>query len=161
MVRVLLLLAVLLIGSGCGRAEVEALMAEVRDLHAATIADLVVLAAGAAEQGAAEQGAAHVARAEDRAARGEPVVTDAETLAGRAVAAADWEAQLAATRTAPISTLTTLEDAAARGAWDVHFPDAAGAGLTPRGIVAEVRDAVRFDRDRMRARVERRDSSHP
>ena len=152
----LLLLAVLLIGSGCGRAEVEALMAEVRDLHAATIADLVVLAAGAAEQGAA-----HVARAEDRAARGEPVVTDAETLAGRAVAAADWEAQLAATRTAPISTLTTLEDAAARGAWDVHFPDAAGAGLTPRGIVAEVRDAVRFDRDRMRARVERRDSSHP
>ena len=152
----LLLLAVLLIGSGCGRAElnaeraeVEALMAEVRDLHAATIADLVVLAAGAAEQGAA-----HVARAEDRAARGEPVVTDAETLAGRAVAAADWEAQLAATRTAPISTLTTLEDAAARGAWDVHFPDAAGAGLTPRGIVAEVRDAVRFDRDRMRARVE-------
>ena len=133
----LLLLAVLLIGSGCGRAElnaeraeVEALMAEVRDLHAATIADLVVLAAGAAEQGAA-----HVARAEDRAARGEPVVTDAETLAGRAVAAA-------------------------RGAWDVHFPDAAGAGLTPRGIVAEVRDAVRFDRDRMRARVERRDSSH-
>ena len=152
----LLLLAVLLIGSGCGRAEVEALMAEVRDLHAATIANLVVLAAGAAEQGAA-----HVARAEDRAARGEPVVTDAETLAGRAVAAADWEAQLAATRTAPISTLTTLEDAAARGAWDVHFPDAAGAGLTPRGIVAEVRDAVRFDRDRMRARVERRDSSHP
>ena len=152
----LLLLAVLLIGSGCGRAEVEALMAEVRDLHAATIADLVVLAAGAAEQGAA-----HVARAEDRAARGEPVVTDAETLAGRAVAAADWEAQLAPTRTAPISTLTTLEDAAARGAWDVHFPDAAGAGLTPRGIVAEVRDAVRFDRDRMRARVERRDSSHP
>ena len=152
----LLLLAVLLIGSGCGRAEVEALMAEVRDLHAATIADLVVLAAGAAEQGAA-----HVARAEDRAAWGEPVVTDAETLAGRAVAAADWEAQLAATRTTPISTLTTLEDAAARGAWDVHFPDAAGAGLTPRGIVAEVRDAVRFDRDRMRARVERRDSSHP
>ena len=39
--------------------------------------------------------------------------------------------------------------------WDLHFPRETGAGLTPRGIVATLRDAARFNRDRLVGIVER------
>ena len=39
--------------------------------------------------------------------------------------------------------------------WDLHVPRETGAGLTPRGIVATLRDAALFNRDRLVGIVER------
>ena len=58
-----------------------------------------------------------------------------------------WETQIAEVTTNQASVLTRLEDAIAGGAWDLLFPYETGAGLTPRGIVASVRDAANADRE--------------
>ena len=69
--------------SGADRAEIEALMVEIRDSHAATVAAHDSLAARAAERSAA-----HVAAVEARAARGEPLFLDVDTLTSNAAASA-------------------------------------------------------------------------
>ena len=137
--------------SGADRAEIEALMVEIRDSHAATVAAHDSLAARAAERSAA-----HVAAVEARAARGEPLFLDVDTLTSNAAAAhVAWETQIARVKTRQASILTQREDAIAGGTWDLHFPYETGAGLTPRGIVASVRDAALAERDRMQAGASR------
>ncbi len=152
MVLLVLVVGLLVTGPACGGtagAEIEALMVEIREMHAATVEAHECLAAGAA----------HVARAEARAARGEPLFLDVDTLTRHAAtAAAQWDARIDAVKTSHASVLTQIEDAMARGVWDLHFPFEAGAGLTPRGIVASVRDAARAERDRAREVIEFRDA---
>ena len=99
-------------GAGGGdRAEVEALTVELRKTYAATVAAHERLAAGAAERSAA-----HVARAEARAARGEPLVLDVSTLTERAAEeAAQWAARIDDMNASHATVLTHIEDAAARG----------------------------------------------
>ena len=55
----------------------------------------------------------------------------------------------------PLVRLTRIEDAVTRDEWDLRFPRETGTGLTPRGIVATLRDAARFNRDRLIGIVER------
>ena len=143
-------LALLLGSAACGggssraeRAELAALLVEIRDSHAATLAAHETVAARAAERSAAQ-----VAALEARAARGEPLFIDVDTLRNNVAAAAvAWETQIAEVTTNQASVLTQLEDAIAGGAWDLLFPYETGAGLTPRGIVASVRDAANADRE--------------
>ena len=143
-------LALLVGGVACGggssraeRAERAALLVEIRDSHAATLAAHETVAARAAERSAAQ-----VAALEARAARGEPLFVDVDTLRNNVAAAAvAWETQIAEVTTNQASVLTQLEDAIAGGAWDLLFPYETGAGLTPRGIVASVRDAANADRE--------------
>ena len=89
------------------------------------------------------------ARAEARAARGEPLVLEVSTLTQRATQeAAQWAARIDDMNASHATVLTHIEDAAARGVWDVHVPYELGAGLTPRGIVASVQEAALADRAR-------------
>ena len=139
-------------GGGAEQAEVEALTVELREVHAATVAAHERRAADAAERSAA-----HVVRAEAHAARGEPLVLDVSTLTQRATQeAAEWAARMALIKESQALVLTHIEDARARDVWDVHVPYETGAGLTPRGIVARVRDAAVAERDRAVAVVESR-----
>ena len=129
--------------SGAERAEFAALMVEIRESHAATVAAHETVAARAAEQSAAQ-----VAALEARAARGESLLVDVDTLTNNAAAArVAWETQIARVKSNQASVLTQREDAIAGGAWDLLFPYETGAGLTPRGIVASVRDAANADRE--------------
>ena len=132
-------------GGGAEQAEVEALTVELREVHAATVAAHERRAADAAERSAA-----HVAR-------GEPLVLDVSTLTQRATQeAAEWAAGMALIKESQALVLTHIEDARARDVWDVHVPYETGAGLTPRGIVASVREAAVAERDRAVAVVESR-----
>ena len=143
-------LALLVGGAACGggssradRAEFEALMVEIRESHAATVAAHETVATRAAEQSAAQ-----VATFEARAARGEPLLVDVDTLRKQATAGrVAWATEIAQVKSTQARVLTQLEDAIAGGAWDLHFPYETGAGLTPRGIVASVRDAANADRE--------------
>ena len=91
-------LALLLGSAACGggssraeRAERAALLVEIRDSHAATLAAHETVAARAAERSAAQ-----VAALEARAARGEPLFIDVDTLRNNTAAAAvAWETQIA------------------------------------------------------------------
>ena len=58
-----------------------------------------------------------------------------------------WETEIARVKSNQARVLTQLEDAIAGGAWDLLFPYETGAGLTPRGIVASVRDAANAERE--------------
>ena len=113
MAFLLVVLALLVSGAACGggpsrgdRAVRAALLVEIRESHAATVA-------------------AH------------------ETVAARVA----WETQIARVKTNQASVLTQREDAMAGGTWDLRFPYETGAGLTPRGIVASVRDAANAERE--------------
>ena len=141
----------LVISSACGggedRPEVEFLTGELREVHAATIAAYERLATLAAERSAAqlartEAGTPAVSRLTDRAAR------EAE----------EWAARINTLKTNHASVLTQLEDAAARGTWDLHFPIESGAGLSARAIVGSVVAAAEADRDRVQALVASRDA---
>ena len=142
-------LALLMTGPACGgpsgadRAELEALMVEIRDSHAATVAAQETVAARAAEQSAAQ-----IAALEARGARGEPLLVDVDRLREQATAAGvAREAEIARVKSDQARVLTQREDAIAGGAWDLLFPYETGAGLTPRGIVASVRDAANAERE--------------
>ena len=132
MAFLLVVLALLVSGAACGggpssgdRAERAALRVEIRESHAAT-------------------GAAH----DTVAARGEPLRVDVDTLTNNAAAArVAWATQIARVTTNQASVLTQREDAMAGGTWDLHFPYETGASLTPRGIVASVRDAANAERE--------------
>ena len=143
-------LALLVGGAACGggssradRAELAALMVEIRESYAATVAAQETVAAQAAEQSAAQ-----VAALEARGARGEPLLVDVDALREQATAVgAARETEIARVKSNHASVLTQLEDAIAGGAWDLLFPYETGAGLTPRGIVASVRDAANAERE--------------
>ena len=132
MAFLLVVLALLVSGAACGggpsradRAERAALMVEMRERHAATVA-------------------AH----ETVAARVEPLRVDVDTLTSQATAGrVAWATQIARVKTNQASVLTQREDAMAGGTWDLRFPYETGAGLTPRGIVASVRDAANAERE--------------
>ena len=107
----------------------------------------------------AERGAAHVAAAEARAATGAPLFVDLDTLTRNAAASvAAWETPLARVTTRHAHTLANIEEAMVRGTGDEHFPVASGAGLTPRGIVATIRDAALAERDRVQQAVAGREA---
>ena len=156
MAALLLVLAVLLVSPACGgggedRAEIEALTVELGEMSAATIAAHDTLTANAVERSAA-----HVARAEARAVRGESLIVDVDTLtAGAALTDGSWNTRLNTRKTNHARVLTRIEDVMTRDEWDLHFPRETGAGLTPRGIVANLRDAALFNRDRLVGIVER------
>ena len=143
-------LAVLLGVAACGkgssvadRAELAALVVEIRESHAATLAAHETVAARAAERSAVQ-----VAALEVRALDGRPLFVDVDTLKkNTAAAAVAWETQLATVTANQASVLTQLEDAIEGGAWDLLFPYETGAGLTPRGIVASVLDAANAARE--------------
>ena len=135
MAFLVVVLALLLTGPACGgpsgadRAELEALMVESRESHAATVAAHETVAARAAERTAA-----HVAAAEARAARGEPLCVDVDTLTNNAAASrVAWATQIARVKTHQASVLTQREDAIALETWDLHFPYETGAGRRRTG----------------------------
>ena len=152
MAALLLVLAVLLVSPACGgggedRAEIEALTVELGEMSAATIAAHDTLTANAVERSAAQVA---------RAVRGESLIVDVDTLtAGAALTDGSWNTRLNTLKTNHARVLTRIEDVMTRDEWDLHFPRETGAGLTPRGIVANLRDAALFNRDRLVGIVER------